>query len=132
MPTAADIRGTVFKNGSAVLMARIVGLDGTPVGTSDLVDVHYSVLEVDPSDHNSLTPVTGHDDVELTVGDVFDDTLQTGEPWTVDATGYNFLHQIDVTTNEAFPTAGQSYQVRYEVTPVSGQKVVFRFLVRCI
>jgi hypothetical protein len=132
MPTAADIRGTVFKNGAAVLMARIVGLDGDAVVTSDLVDVHYSVFEVNLSDPDSLTTIAGHDNVELTVGDVFYDTLQTGEPWSVDAVGYNFLHQIDVATNEAFLSAGASYQVRYEVTPVTGQKVVFRFLVRCI
>ena len=132
MPIAADIRGTVFKNGSAALMARVVGADGDVLATTDLSSVHYSVLEVDPCDHDTLTPVTGHDNVELTVGDVVYDTLQTGGTWSIDATGYNFLHHIDVSTNEAFPTAGVRYLVRYEATPVSGQKIVFRFLITCV
>ena len=132
MATAADIRGTVFKNGSAVLLARIVGPDGDPVATTDLSTLHYSVLAIDPCDPDALTPVAGHDNVQLAVGDVFYDTLQTGGPWSVDATGYNFRHQVDVTTSEAFPIAGTSYLVRYEAIPVSGQKTVFRFLVTCI
>lgn len=132
MPTATDIRGAVFKNGSAVLMARIVGPDGAAVTTADLTDLHYSILEVDHCEPDALVPVTGHDDVELTVGEVFYDTLQTDAAWTVDEEGYNFRHEINTTTHEAFPVAGADYQVRYEVTPVDGQKVVFRFLLRAI
>lgn len=132
MPTAQDIRGTVFKNGSAVLLARIVGPDGDAVATSDLASIRYSVLAIDPIDHNTLTPVNGHDDAALTVEDVFYDTLQTGGAWSIDETGYNFRHELEVATDDAFPTAGTDYQIRYEVTPVSGQKLVFRFVVRCI
>lgn len=132
MSTAADIRGTAFKNGPATLMARVVGPDGDALATTDLSSLHYSVLEVDPCDHDTLTPVTGHDNVELTIADVFFDTLQTGGTWSVDAKGYNFLHNLDVSTNDAFPTAGVRYLLRYEAVPVSGQKIVFRFLVTCV
>ncbi len=132
MAIAADIRGTVFKNGSAVLLARVVGPEGDPVATTDISSLNYSVLEIDPCDPDALTPVAGHDNVQLTVGDVFYDSLQTGGPWSVDATGYNFLHEVDVSGDEAFPVAGARYLVRYEAVPVSGQKTVFRFLVTCI
>jgi hypothetical protein len=132
MPVAHDIRGAVFKNASAVLMARIVGFDNQPITTSDIATVQYSVFEVDPCDYNVLTPVTGHDKVELNVAAVFYDTLQAGGPWALDAVGYNFLHQLDVSTSEAFPQAGVRYLVRYEVIPTSGQKIVFRFLVTCL
>lgn len=132
MPIAADIRGAVFKNSSAVLMARIVGPGDEAVVTSDLQLVRYSVLEVDHAIHDALTPVAGHDDVELAVGEVFYDTLQTGGPWSVDEVGYNFRHQLDISTNQAFPTAGVSYQVRYEAAPAVGQKIVWRYLVRAI
>ncbi|QDU54326.1 hypothetical protein [Aeoliella mucimassa] len=132
MPTAHDIRGTVFKHGSAVLLARIVGPEGTAVTTSDLASVRYSVYQVDPVDPDALTAVEGHAEVSLTVADVFYDTLQTGGPWSVDETGYNFRHDLPVDSDEAFPIAGADYQVRYEVIPTSGQKLVFRFAVRCI
>lgn len=132
MAIATDIRGTVFKNGPAVLMGRIVGSDGQSVTTSDIAAVHYSVLEVDHSSHDYLSPIDGHDNVELDVDDVFYDSLQTGGPWAVDDVGYNFRHDLDVSTDDAFPNAGVDYQVRYQVTPVAGQKIVFRYLVRCI
>ena len=132
MPTAQDIRGTVFKNGSAVLLARIVDVNGDAVATSDLSSVSYSVLEIDPVDHDTLTPIAGHDEVTLDVADVFYDTLQTDGAWSVDEVGYNFRHELEVDTDEAFIVAGANYQVRYEVTPATGQKLVFRFLVRCI
>lgn len=132
MPTAQDIRGTVFQNGSAVLMARIVGVDNQAVTIADLDEVRYSVLEVDHCDPNSMSVVTGHDDIELPVADVFFDTLQTDGAWQVDATGYNFLHQIDITQNQAFPKAHTDYQVRFVVTPVVGQRIIFRFLLSVI
>lgn len=132
MTTANDIRGTVFKNGPAVMMGRVVGADGDAVATSDIASVHYSVLEVDHADHDSLSPIEGHDNVELNVAEVFYDSLQTSGPWSVDEVGYNFRHDLDVSTDDAFPNAGIDYQVRYEVTPVVGQKIVFRFLVKCI
>lgn len=132
MSMATDIRGTVFKNGPAVLMGRVVGPDGDAVAQSDIASARYSVLEIDHIDHDTLSPVAGHDNVELDVEEVFYDSLQTGGPWSVDATGYNFRHDLDVATDEAFTSAGVDYQVRYEVTPVAGQKIVFRFLVKCI
>lgn len=132
MRTAADIRGTVFKNGSAVLLARIVGPNDDAVVDSELQQLRYSVLQVDHASHDSLIPISGHEDVELVVGDVFYDSLQTGGPWSVDAVGYNFRHELDISTNQAFPVAGLSYQVRYEATPVVGQPIVWRYLVRAI
>lgn len=132
MTTANDIRGTVFKNASAVLMARIVDADGELISPSDVVLIHYSVLEVDHCDHDTLVPVEGHDNVELDADEVFFDELETAGPWTVDEEGYNFRHDLDVNEHEAFLTAGTDYQVRYEVVPVVGQRMVFRFLVTCV
>ena len=74
----------------------------------------------------------GHDAASLAVGTTVFDALQNDSLWTVDSTGYNFRHEVDVSTNEAFPQAGVSYQVRYELTPMTGQKVVFRFHLRAI
>ena len=76
--------------------------------------------------------VFGDDAVALAVGDVVFDALQTGGLWTVDQQGYNFRHEIDVTTAEAFPQAGAHYQVRYQITPAGGQKTIVRFQLRVI
>jgi hypothetical protein len=124
---AHDIPGTVFKNGSAVLMARIVDAAGVEITQAAITAIEYSIYELNPCQSDSLSVVAGHDGVNLGVEDVVFDTLQTDDLWTVDAEGYNFRHVIDVALDEAFPVAGVHYQVRFELTPASGQKVVVRF-----
>ena len=132
MPLAADIPGKVFRNGSAVLMARVVNADGQNLNQSSVSTIRYTVFEVTTNDPSGLVAVTGHNNVLLTAGAVVYDTLQTDLNWTADALGYNFRHELDVSTSEAFPDAGKVYQVRYELTPVTGQKTIFRFKLRSI
>jgi hypothetical protein len=132
MPQANDIFGTAFKNGSAVLMARIVDAAGANVQQAGIAAIEYSVYELDPCRPDNLTVVAGHDGVSLDVEDVVYNALQTGGLWTVDEEGYNFRHDIDVGTADAFPKAGVQYQVRYELTPTSGQKTIVRFQLRVI
>lgn len=132
MPEAQDIHGAVFERGSAVLLARVVFADGDAIVPSDLTSVRYAIYELDPCAGGAGQAVAGHDNVALVVGDVLFDTLQTGDPWTVDAEGYNFRHEIDVGANDGFPVAGRDYQVRYELQPVTGQRVVLRFQLRAI
>jgi hypothetical protein len=132
MPYASDIHGTAFKNGSAVLMARIVDSDGENVQQSGISSIEYSIYELDPCRPDNLSVVAGHDGVSLTVDDVIFNSLQSGGLWTVDEDGYNFRHEIDVSQTEAFPKAGVQYQVRYEMLPTAGQKTIVRFQLRVI
>lgn len=132
MPTAKDIHGTAFKNGTAVLMARIVDAAGVNVQQAGIAAIEYSVFELDPCRPDILTAVAGHDGVTLAVTDVIFNALQTGGLWTVDEVGYNFRHEINVSSSEAFPKAGVHYQVRYELTPTTGQKSIVRFQLRTI
>jgi hypothetical protein len=132
MPQANDIYGTVFKNGSAVLMARIVDAEGIAVQPSGVSAIEYSVFELDPCRPDVLGVISGHEGVALAVNDVVYNSLQTGGLWTVDSLGYNFRHEIDVSQDEAFPKAGALYQIRYQITPTSGQKSIVRFQVRGI
>ena len=132
MPTAKDVHGTAFKNGSAVLMARIVDASGAHVQQAGIAAIEYSILELDPCRPDDLTVVAGHDGASLTVANVIFNALQTGGLWTVDEVGYNFRHEIDVSSSEAFPKAGTQYQVRYELTPTTGQKSIVRFQLRVI
>jgi hypothetical protein len=132
MPTAKDIHGTAFKNGSAVLMARIVDASGAHVQQAGIAAIEYSIFELDPCRPDDLTVVAGHDGASLVIADVIFNALQTGGLWTVDEVGYNFHHEIDVSSSEAFPKAGAQYQVRYELTPTTGQKSIVRFQLRVI
>jgi hypothetical protein len=132
MPVANDIQGKVFRHGSAVCMARIVNAAGQVLTRASVASLEYTVYELSADDPSGLVPVTGHNGVALTVSTVVFDSLQNDGGWTVDAVGYNFRHELNVATNEAFASAGKVYQVRYELTPVLGQKIVFRFQLRCI
>jgi len=116
MADAIDIRGGVFKNGSATLVARIVGADGSVIQQADVSAIAYTIYRVDPNDADGDTAIDGHEGVAVTVADVIFDTLQTGDLWDVDDTGYNFKHVIDVGTNAAFAVAGATYRVVYTLT----------------
>ncbi len=132
MPRALDTPGAVFRNGTIVLLARIVGADNAPIIAADVASLSYTVAEVDPCLPDSLTPVEGHDAEALAAAEVISDALVVSELWTVDEVGHNFLHEVDVSTDEAFPKAGVDYQVRYELVPVDGQKIVFRYRLRSL
>ena len=108
MPNATEVYSTVFKNGSATMLARVVGADAQPIVRADIASATYSVFLLDGDDPDSRAAVTGQADVSLTVANVIFDTLQTDDLWTVDQTGYNFRHVMDVAAAEAFAGAGRT------------------------
>lgn len=132
MANAAEIHGTVFKNGSATLLARVVGADAMPVATADIASVRYTIYLLDDDDPDAGTAVEGHTAVDLAVSEVILDGLQTDAMWDVDAVGYNFKHELDVTTAQAFATAGRNYRIVFELMPQSGQPILVRFRVNAI
>jgi len=132
MPDARDIHGTVFKNGSAIFLARVVGPTGAVVTQADVASLRYSVYLLDDQDPDQQTPLTGHSGVSLAVSGVIYDALRTDAIWTRDAIGYNFKHVLDVSAHAAFPTAGRTYRIAYELTPASGQVILVRFRVHAI
>ena len=132
MPDAQDIQGAVFKNGSAILLARVVGPTGAAVTPTDVASLRYSVYLLDEQDPDQQTPLAGHTGVSLAASGVVYDTLQTDPIWTRDAIGYNFRHVLDVSAHAAFPTAGRAYRIVYELTPASGQVILVRFRVHAI
>ena len=132
MAGAKDIQGTVFQRAPATFMARVEDSTGALLVQAAVNSVKYTVYKVVPGEPETQSTIMGHENISLDKTVVVYDVLQTDSTWTVDAVGYNFRHEIDVSQYEAFPQAGDVYQVRYEITPVSGQKIVFRFQVRCI
>ncbi len=132
MADAQDIHGTVFKNGSATLLARVVGAAGAVVARADIASIKYSIYLLDEDDPDSQTAVTGHVAVPLSVSGVIFDTLQTDALWTKDSLGYNFKHLLNVAAQPAFAAAGRSYRIVYELTPAAGQVILVRFRVHSI
>jgi len=133
MPTeAVDIHSIVHKNGTATLLARVVGADGSAVQQADIASGVYSIYLIDEQDEDSRTAVTGHGSVSLTIASTIHDTLQTDAIWTEDDTGYNFSHTIDISSAEAFAIAGRKYLAEVILTPASGQVIVVRWLLSVI
>lgn len=122
-----DIYGTVFRGGTAIFLARVVGEDGRPLRPQEVQTVRYSVYELDPHDPDLRQPVAGHVDRQLTPDDVLFDHLRRDFPWDVDETGYNFRHTLGVTVQPAFPHARRHYLVEYSLQPTGGQPILVRF-----
>ena len=82
MPVASDVKGKVFRHGSAVFMARVVNASGQTINQASVSAIEYTVYELTTDDPSGLSAVTGHTGVALTVGDVIYDTLQDDDAWT--------------------------------------------------
>lgn len=132
MADASDIEGVVFKNGSATLLARVVGADGTPVTQTDIASAQYTAYMLDENDPDVATPIAGHADVAVDVASLIYDSLQNDDLWDVDQVGYNFKHVLDVSANHVFTTAGRIYRVVFELVPASGQPILVRFRLHAI
>jgi hypothetical protein len=132
MANANDIYGNAFKNGSAILMARIVGAGGANIVRADITAIRYSVYLLDDQDPDARTAVANHDNVALSVASVVFDSLQTDATWTVDTTGYNFKHVLNVSSSPAFSVAGRRYLVEYRLTPAAGQVILVRFRINVV
>lgn len=131
MPEANEIEGVVLERSSAVLLARVVHADDQPIVPAEIGSIAYTVTQR-PGCGGAKQAVSGHENVPLSPESVLYGTLQTGAEWTVDAVGFNFRHELNVSTDAAFPSGGRAYEVRYELTPLAGQAVVVRFLIRAI
>ncbi len=132
MADAIDIYGTAFKNGSATLLARVVGQGGADVVQADLSAVRYTVFLLDDQDPDGRTAVANHSNVALSVAQLIFDSLQLDPLWTIDEIGYNFRHVLDVSPHQAFSVAGRNYLVEYQLTPMAGQVILVRFRLNVI
>lgn len=99
-------KSTGIEDTAATFMARIYASDGAAAQQADVSSITYDVF--DTYDGTQIA-----DDVSLTVSAVVFDTLQTGGPWTLDSTGYNFKTTLAGTR---FPTGGRTYRVEFKFT----------------
>ena len=90
-----------------------VQVNGEPVTQADLSSITWKVF-----------PEAGGDAVAtgtLTVATAVYDTLQTGDEWTEDDTGYNVRHDVLATSI----TNPGRYVIEYKITPTSGSTGAF-------
>ena len=132
MAEAMDIYGTAFKNGSATLMARIVGATGVNITQADIASIQYSVYMLDDQNPDDRIPVEGHSQVALPAYQVIFNSLQSDATWNVDAIGYNFRHVLDVSVHPAFAVADRRYLIEYALTPLAGQTILVRYRINAI
>jgi len=132
MPEAFDICGSVFKNGTVTLLARIVGASGANITPGDIDTVTYTVYLLDDQDADARSAVEYHTEVALNVEAVIFSSLQLDDLWTVDQIGYNFRHELDVSAHPAFTIAGRRYLVEYRLQPLEGQVILVRFRLNAI
>ena len=126
----SNIIGQVFAGGTLTALARVVDTSVSPITQSGVSAISYTINLVNSD--GSFSPVTDHTGVSLDPTVVVTDTLETDGLWSVDTTGYNFRHVVDISTNPAFALAGRTYLIVYTITPTVGQILLFRYQIACI
>ena len=101
-------KGSVFEDGGASLMARVVGNAGVVILQADITSISRAVY-VGTTLQATTAPV---------VATVVFDTLQTDARWAVDSTGYNFRDDVAASV---FADGDVIYRVEYKFTPASGE-----------
>ncbi len=113
MSAQTIIRGTIYEDFAATLLARVTGNAGTNITQASLTSITYAVYD------RSVNPVTAVNTGTLTIASVVYDTLQTTDDrWDVDTTGYNFAYTFPGTL---FPSGNREYRVEVKFTPTSGE-----------
>jgi hypothetical protein len=130
MRLQTNLHRATAENGVLIVLARIVDSTGKAVRAVDLLRIEYSIYEVDPCWPNFRTVVAGHQAVELDIGEIMLDSMQVGQLWTVDETGYNFRHEIFASGHCDFPKAGMEYEIRYRFASTVGETTVMRFRIK--
>ena len=106
-----DYHATVFQNGTATFMARIVDINGALVKQSDVDSISYSVYLLNEGNQECRRSIRGHVNVALNVADVLFNQLHKNPHWTEDDKGFNFCWTLDVGCYNAFTLAGRHYLV---------------------
>lgn len=138
MPEAQDIVGVAFLGGSAVLMARLRNVAAELLLPEHVSAAEYTAYLLDENT-GERTAVAVHTAVEIAPADILYDELQEGGLWDVDATGYNFRHELDVSEGSGsggggvlFNLVNRHYLIEFRLTPTAGQVILVRFRIHAI
>lgn len=125
-------QGTVATNGTATLLARVVGWNAEALTPADVESVAYTVYEQSPRDPTSRTALSAHSALTAAVAEVLFSELQTDDRWTVDSHGYNFRHTVPLAAGPLFVLPATQWVVEYVITPHAGEPIVVLFLLRSV
>jgi hypothetical protein len=123
---AREFQVTWNEDGGATVLGRITARDGSGAATgisgegnwlepADVATITCKVFDLD-----SATPNTAFATPTVTVvTSVVDPPVTSTAIWTLDSTGYNFIHDLAASN---FPTGKHRIRVEYEVTLTGGGK----------
>ena len=121
MSCCDSIEGCVAEDSTFSVMAR-VQVNGTTAIQSDFSSITFKAWNENDRD-------TVHTSGTLTVANVIFNALQTDGRWTLDATGYNFRHDIG---SGVFTDPG-NYRIEYTCNLTGGGAVILTpFQVRVV
>ncbi len=120
-------RATIWEDGGATCMARVVGDDNEAVQPADLKSITLKVYDDNAANHDATTSTA-----TVTIASaVFDTLVTTDGCWDYDSTGYNFKYTIPSTV---FATGGHRYRAEFVFDPAAATSnnfpVVFEFNVQ--
>ena len=103
-------RASIWEDGGAFLMGRVLGNDGVYITQAVVSSITYLVHDI-----TAGADVTSG---SVTISTTIFDTLQLDDRWTEDDIGYNFGVAVSASW---FATPDHTYRVEYKFTPSSGQ-----------
>ena len=124
-----EFHQSVFQNGAAVLLARIVDRDRRPVRPGDVAAIAYSLHAINTAGGWRRRVFAG----PLAVDSVLFHGLQTGREWSLDTMGYNWRHELCLDDHRRvgdLDRRGVGYELRYKLRLTAGAIVPVRFHLR--
>ena len=127
-------QGHAFENGSSIFLAQIRDkATGNLLSPNRITAIRYTVYRLDSSDPEIKSVISGHEQVSLSIGEVFFAIPKTDGLWDHDDIGYNFKHEPIVSLHPIFPIAGRHYQIEYRITlDDHPNEVIVRYRVQAI
>lgn len=120
------IQGRAIARSGTALLARVTNASAANVTQSSLSAISYQVRDIEAATSGSVH--------SLTISDVISDTLQTGNGWDQDTTGYNFRVVLPATSFVWTPEIDaqknpipRRFQVDVKFTPATGEPFIVVF-----
>ena len=118
---------------SGVFCARIFDTNTNVLLTKEEIDsITYTVFKLSTkslmSSSVTRTAVNGHTDITVDKTTTLLEEAINDNYWSLDETGYNFIHIPDTRENAMFSDTG-NYEVVYTINLVSGNPIILTFSV---
>lgn len=121
------------EDGDATALGRLTARNGSGAATGvdgegnfaqqgDLTSITFEVFELDD---DGVFQSQGAAEAVTIASSILDTPVTTNVLWTVDTTGYNFIHDIPAAK---FPTGGKIYKIEYNFTFSGGAAAKARYV----